>query len=125
MTVQLLSLLPVLQGGPPKPPQPPQQPSQTPSNHRPPDTPRLSRRALEDLKGKSSFLLPRKSLTFEVGEEEKENDLPYQKEEEQSQLNLSDLLYQLLEKWDHDIDRLRDRVYLDFNDFKSKLGIRP
>ena len=122
MKIQLLSLLPVPQGGP-KPPQ--SQPST--SNQRPPDTPRPSRKVLDDLRGRSPFRPPhQKALTFEIEDEDKENELhPYPRDDEQpNPLNLSDCLHQLLDKLERDIDRLRDRVFLDFNDLKLKLGIR-
>nr|ASK07870.1 E4 [Human papillomavirus] len=122
MKIHLLSLLPAPQGGPK---QPLSQPST--NNQRPPDTPRPSRKALGDINGRSPYL-PRqpKALTFDLDDEDRENEHPHypRDDEPPNPLNLSDFLRQLLEKLERDIDRLRDRVFLDFDDLKSKLGIR-
>ncbi|AUB51251.1 E1/E4 protein [Human papillomavirus type 211] len=91
-------------------------------HHPPPGTPRLPRRASlsDDLRGR--LFPPRKTLTFDLDEEDnKENYPPQQKEDD---YNLSFLLTQLLEKLEHDIDLLLERVSQDFSNFKEKLGIR-
>nr|AYA93590.1 MAG: E4 protein [Human papillomavirus] len=123
--MQLLSPLPVPTGGSGTNQKTP------PSSQVPPGTPRPQRRNADESQKRSTLLhhpqqLPaRRPLVFEIGDEEdnKENVAPYQKEDEWSPL--SELLRQLLLKWEADIDCLRDRVLEDFSDFKSKLGIRP
>ncbi|ACD67930.1 E4 protein [human papillomavirus 112] len=96
----------------------------------PPGTPRPHRRnAEESHRRQTAPHLPHlptvsRPLVFELEDEDnKENQpLPYQREEEPGPL--SDLLHQLLRRWEQDIDSLRDKVLEDFNGFKQRLGIR-
>nr|AYA93645.1 MAG: E4 protein [Human papillomavirus] len=128
MKIQLLSPLPAPTGGSGSNPKNP------PTNPLPPGTPRPSRRNADDPRrstGQSLHLphLPRvpRPLIFELGDEEpnKENEPPqYQREEEQQHSPLSDLLSQLLQRWEQDIDSLRNKVLEDFDNFKLRLGIR-
>ncbi|AFV27107.1 E4 [human papillomavirus 164] len=125
MKIQLLSPLPAPTGGSNNHHKPPS------TNPLPPGTPRPSRRNADDRRPLQPHLprVPR-PLIFELGDEDsnKENEpLPYQREEEQQPAQhspLSDLLSQLLQRWEQDIDSLRNKVLEDFDNFKQRLGIR-
>ena len=85
----------------------------------PPGTPRTPRKVnLEDDKQRRSALRQR---VYDFDEDEnKENEVP---KDDELTSTLSDSLSRLLDKWDRDIDQLRDQVYHDFNVFKKRLGI--
>nr|AYA94018.1 MAG: E4 protein [Human papillomavirus] len=119
LKIQQLSPPPALQNGPQS------STKGNGTNQQPPGTPRLPRRTslTDDFRGRL-FPPHRKTLTFDLEEEEnnKENYPPQLREEEQYSLNF--YLTQLLETLEHDIDLLHERVSRDFSAFKSKLGIR-
>ncbi|AEM24660.1 hypothetical protein [Human papillomavirus 144] len=108
-----LPLLLALQGQPPAHPRP--------ASVGPP-TPRPSRKFHpEDFKPRR-LLVPRALLADD--EENNKENLPFhQKEEEEAGL-LDKALSQLLERWEEDIERLREQVSRELDDYKKKLGIR-
>ncbi|AWK28206.1 E1/E4 protein [Human papillomavirus type 220] len=89
----------------------------------PPSTPRPQRKTIPLDEYKSRRSLQPRALRLDDDEGgNKENQAPYQKEEDQGLLD--EVLHQLLKTWEEDIEQLREQVSRELDGCKKKLGIR-
>ncbi|ATQ38390.1 E4 [Gammapapillomavirus 13] len=112
-------LLPAPQNTPPPGTRASTPPTQGDTPHRrrvhPDDLKKLAREAADNR---------RQHLRWDDEDENKENQEPNGQPEEYPE-NGNDLhLPHLLKKWEDDINRFRERVFLDLEDLKKRLGIR-